>query len=310
MTRFLIIRLIQTFIALVGIMVLVFFLVRASGNPIDLLRSSTSTPEQIENLQKQLGLDKSYAEQFWIFVSGMAKGDMGRSLLKMRSVNGMVADALPNTLKIALPSFVIGMLLATALGILAAVRRDSIWDNGVKFLAILGQALPGFWVGIMAMLLFTVNWKILPVPLPTGTNQLPYFILPVGTMIFFMLPGMMRLVRSSMLDVLDSEYIKLARIKGLPERVVIWKHALRNALIAPVTTMGMIFAMMIQGAVITENIFNWPGMGRLIIEATIARDFPVVQSITILVAVMVLGMNLLVDISYAYIDPQIRYEKS
>jgi peptide/nickel transport system permease protein len=159
-------------------------------------------------------------------------------------------------------------------------------------------------------LLFTVNWKILPVPVPTGTNQLPYFVLPVGTMMFFMLPGMMRLVRSSMLDVLDSEYIKLARIKGLPERVIIWKHALRNALIAPVTTMGMIFAMLIQGAVITENIFNWPGMGRLIIEATIARDFTVVQSITILVAIMVLGMNLLVDISYAYIDPQIRYEKS
>ena len=222
----------------------------------------------------------------------------------------MVASALPNTLKIGLPAFILGMLIAVALGILAAVRRDSIWDNGVKFLAILGQALPGFWVGIMAMLLFTVNWKILPVPLPTGTDQLLYFILPVGTMMFFLLPGMMRLVRSSMLDVLDSEYIKLARIKGLPERVVIWKHALRNALIAPLTTAGMIFAMLIQGAVITENIFNWPGMGRLIIEATIARDFPVVQSITILVAVMVLGMNLLVDISYAYVDPQIRYEKS
>ncbi len=310
MTRFIIIRLIQTVIALFGIMVLVFFLVRASGNPIDLLRSSTSTPEQIEALQKQLGLDKSYAEQFWIFISGLARGDMGDSLLKMRSVNDMVGDALPNTLKIGLPAFFIGMLLATALGILAAVRRDSIWDNGVKFLAILGQALPGFWVGIMAMLIFTVNWKILPTPIPTGTNQLPYFVLPVGTMMFFLLPGMMRLVRSSMLDVLDSEYIKLARIKGLPERVVIWKHALRNALIAPLTTAGMIFAMLIQGAVITENIFNWPGMGRLIIEATIARDFTVVQSITILVAVMVLGMNLLVDISYAYVDPQIRYEKS
>jgi len=310
MTRFIIIRLIQTVIALFGIMVLVFFLVRASGNPIDLLRSSTSTPEQIENLQKQLGLDKSYAEQFWIFVSGMARGDMGDSLLKMRSVNGMVGDALPNTLKIALPAFIIGILLATALGILAATRRDSIWDNGVKFVAILGQALPGFWVGIMAMLIFTVYWRILPVPVPTGTNQLSYFVLPVGTMVFFLLPGMMRLVRSGMLDVLDSEYIKLARIKGLPERVIVWKHAFRNAMIAPLTTAGIMFALMVQGAVITENIFNWPGMGRLIIEATVARDFPVVQSITILIATMVLGMNLLVDISYAYVDPQIRYEKS
>jgi len=129
-------------------------------------------------------------------------------------------------------------------------------------------------------------------------------------MVFFLLPGMMRLVRSSMLDVLDSEYIKLARIKGLPERIVIWKHALRNALIAPLTTAGMIFASLITGAVITENVFNWPGMGRLIVEATYARDFPVVQAVTILIAIIVLGMNLLVDITYAYVDPQIRYQNS
>jgi peptide/nickel transport system permease protein len=129
-------------------------------------------------------------------------------------------------------------------------------------------------------------------------------------MVFFMLPGMMRLVRSSMLDVLDSEYVKLARIKGLSERVVIWKHALRNALISPLTTAGMLFAGMVGGAVITENIFNWPGMGRLAISSTMARDFPVVQTITILVAIMVLAMNLIVDITYAYVDPQIRYTKS
>jgi peptide/nickel transport system permease protein len=136
------------------------------------------------------------------------------------------------------------------------------------------------------------------------------YVLPVGTMVFFILPGMMRLVRSSMLDVLDSEYIKMARIKGLPEWMVIWKHALRNALITPLTVAGMIFAMLITGAVITETIFNWPGMGRLLIEGTFARDFPVVQAITIVTAVFVLGINLLVDISYAYIDPQIRYQKT
>jgi len=307
MTRFILIRLLQTVIALIGIAVLIFVLVRASGNPIDLLRSATSTPEQIENLQKQLGLDKSNWEQFVIFMTDLAQGDLGESLLKRRPVRDMIGESLPNTLKLTVPSFIISMILATALGVFAATRRDSFLDNGVKFLAILGQALPGFWLAIMAMMLFSVVWGILPT---AGMGGPAHYVLPVGTMAFFMLPGMMRLVRSGMLDVLDSEYIKLARIKGLPEKIVIWKHAFRNALIAPLTTAGMIMAGLVMGAVITENIFNWPGMGRMMLEATYARDFPVVQSITLIIAVLVLGMNLLVDISYAYVDPQIKYQKS
>jgi peptide/nickel transport system permease protein len=307
MTRFIIIRILQAIVALIGITVLVFFLVRASGDPVNLIITPTSTPEEIAHLKQQLGLDKSYAEQFWIFITDLFKGDFGDSIIKRRPVIEMIGDALPNTLKLGLPSFFIGMLLAVLLGVLAATRRDSIFDAGVKFLAVLGQALPGFWVAIMAMLVFSVYWPVLP---PAGMGSLSNYVLPVATMVFFLLPGMMRLVRSSMLDVLDSEYIKLARIKGLPERIVIWKHALRNALIAPLTTAGMIFASLITGAVITENVFNWPGMGRLIVEATYARDFPVVQAVTILIAIIVLGMNLLVDITYAYVDPQIRYQNS
>jgi peptide/nickel transport system permease protein len=234
-------------------------------------------------------------------------GDLGESLVRERHVIDMIKESLPNTLKLIIPSFIITMLLAFILGIMAATYRDSLWDNGVKFLAVLGQALPGFWVAIMAVLIFSVDLRWLPV---AGMSTLPNYVLPVGTMVFFILPGMMRLVRSSMLDVLDSEYIKMARIKGLPERAVIWKHALRNALITPLTVAGMIFAMLITGAVITETIFNWPGMGRLLIEGTFARDFPVVQAITIVTAVFVLGINLLVDISYAYVDPQIRYQKT
>lgn len=307
MIRFIVFRLLQTIVALIGITVLVFFLVRASGDPINLIITPTSTPAEIENLKHQLGLDKSYAEQFWIFITDLPRGDFGDSIIKRRPVIQMIGEALPNTVKLAIPAFILGMALALALGVLAATKRDSIFDNGIKFIAVLGQALPGFWVAIVAMLIFSVYWRLLPA---AGMDSPANYVLPVGTMIFFLLPGMMRLVRSSMLDVLDSEYIKLARIKGLPERMVIWKHALRNALIAPLTVAGMIFATLIAGAVITESIFNWPGMGRLIIEATYARDFPVVQGVTILVAVMVLGMNLLVDITYAYIDPQIRFEKS
>jgi peptide/nickel transport system permease protein len=307
MTRFIIIRLLQAFVALIGITVMVFFLVRASGDPMSLLANPNMTREQYSAIKERLGLDKSWSEQFLIYMKDISQGDLGESLVRERPVIDMIRESLPNTLRLIIPSFFIAMLLAFILGIMAATYRDSLWDNGVKFLAVLGQALPGFWVGIMAVLIFSVHLRWLPV---AGMSTLANYVLPVGTMVFFILPGMMRLVRSSMLDVLDSEYIKMARIKGLPERLVIWKHALRNAVITPLTVSGMIFVMLITGAVITEIIFNWPGMGRLLIEGTFARDFPVVQAITIVTAVFVLGINLLVDISYAYIDPQIRYQKT
>lgn len=307
MTRYVIIRILQALIALIGIIILVFILVRLSGDPMDLIRTPTSTEEEIARLKEYFGLDKSYPEQLWIYLSSLFRGDFGTSIIKRQPVIDMIKAALPNTIKMGLPSFIIAMSLALVLGVLAATKRDSLLDNGVKLLAVLGQALPGFWVAVMLVLLLSVKFRLLPV---AGMGTLKHYVLPVGTMVFFMLPGMMRLVRSSMLDVLDSEYIKLARIKGLPDRKIIWKHALRNALIAPLTSAGMLFASLITGAVITEIIFNWPGMGRLAVEAVQARDFPVVQAITIIVASMVLGMNILVDITYAIVDPQIRFQKS
>jgi peptide/nickel transport system permease protein len=199
------------------------------------------------------------------------------------------------------------MLGALLLGVLGATRRDGFLDNGVKFIAVLGQALPGFWVAIVAVFIFSVTWQLLPT---SGLGGPSHYVLPVLTLAFYLLPGMMRLVRSSMLDVLDSEYIKLARIKGLPERMIIWKHALRNALIAPLTVAGVLFAMLITGAVIIETVFSWPGIGFIVVEGVLARDFPLVQAIVIMVAVFVLAINLLVDITYAYIDPQIRYQRT
>jgi len=307
MTRFIIIRLIQAVIAILGITILVFFLVRAAGDPLDLLKNPNMTEAQFETLKVRLGLDRSYTEQFVVYMGDLAQGDLGTSLLKQRPIVDMIGESLPNTLKLTIPSFVIGMTLAVFLGMMAATRRDSLWDQGVKFIAVLGQALPAFWVAIMAMLIFAVYLKWLPV---AGMDTPAHYVLPIVTMLFFMLPGMMRLVRSNMLDVLDSEYIKLARIKGLPERTVIWKHAFRNALITPLTTLGLLIPQLVLGAVITETIFNWPGMGRMIVESTFARDFTVVQAITIITAIIVLGANLLVDISYAYVDPQIRFQRS
>jgi peptide/nickel transport system permease protein len=307
MGRFILIRILQTIIALLGISILIFLLVRASGDPVDLFRTPTSTPEELANIRVQLGLDKSLPEQYWILMKGLSHGDLGYSYLKKRAVTSMIGAALPNSIRLGGSAFVVGMLVALILGVLAATRRDSWLDNFVKFLAVLGQALPAFWLAIMAIYVFAVVWGILPA---YGTKGIANYVMPVGTLSFFLLPGMMRLVRSSMLDVLDSEYVKLARIKGLPERIVIWKHALRNALIAPLTVAGMIFAQIISGAVIIETVFAWPGIGRLSVDAMIGRDFPIIQGVTLLVAALVLLVNLFIDILYAYVDPQIRYQRT
>ena len=307
MGRFIVVRLVQTVIALVGISLLVFILVRASGDPTMLMRTATSTEEEIANIKVQLGLDKSPPEQYWIFVKGLAQGDLGKSLTKRRPVTTMIGEALPKSLELGISSFIASMLAALLLGVLAAKKRDGILDNGVKFLAILGQGMPPFWVGIMAIFVFSVYFPLLPAG---GTGSLAHFVLPVVTLSFYILPGMMRLIRSCMLDVLDTEYIKLARIKGLSESVIIWKHALRNAVITPLTTAGVLFANLIAGEVIIETVFNWPGIGRLSVEGLIARDFPIVQGVTLMVAGLVLVVNLLVDVLYAYVDPQIRYHRT
>jgi ABC-type dipeptide/oligopeptide/nickel transport system permease component len=307
MARFISIRLLQCVVAFFGILFITFFLLRASGDPAALLASPNFSPEQVQAIRVELGLDKSWGEQLGIYLSKVAHGDLGESLLQKKPVITKIGDALPNTLKLMVPSFVLAMILAFILGVLAATYRDSWWDNIVKFLAVLGQALPGFWVAIMAVLIFSVQLEWLPV---AGMDTPANYILPVSTIVFFTMPGMMRLVRSTMLDVLDSEYIKMARIKGLPERTVIWKHALRNALISPLTIIGMLLPGVVTGAVITEQIFNWPGMGRMLVEATFARDFPVVQAVVIITAILVLGINLLIDISYAWVDPQIRFQRT
>ncbi len=307
MGRFIIIRILQTIVALIGISLLIFILVRLSGDPTNLMRTSTTTEEDIARIRVTLGLDKSEPVQYWIFIKNTARGDLGYSFIKLRPVTEMIADALPNSIRLGVTAFVVGMLVATILGVIAATRRDSWLDNLVKFLAVLGQAMPPFWLAIMSIFVFSVAWNVLPV---AGTAGPANYVLPAGILSFFLLPGMMRLVRSSMLDVLDSEYIKLARIKGLPERTVIWKHALRNALIAPLTVAGMIFGQLIAGAVIIESVFNWPGVGRLVWDGLIARDFPVVQGVILMIAAMILLVNLLVDITYAFVDPQIRYQST
>jgi len=304
MGRFIVIRFIQSIVALMGISLLIFVLVRASGDPTMLMRTSTTTEEDIALIKEQLGLDKSQPEQFLIFAKNLAHFDLGNSLIKRKPVTTMIGESLPNTLRLIVPAFFCGMLVSLILGVLSATRRDSLLDNIVKFIAILGQALPSFWLAILFIFLFSVHWPLLPA---AGTGPLPHYVMPVFILAFFLLPGMMRLVRSSMLDVLDSEYVTLARIKGVRERVIIWRHALRNALIPVVTYLGLKMASFMNGSVVVETVFAWPGVGRLAVEAVMSRDYPVVQGVVIMVCVFLIIINLIVDLVYMLINPQIRH---
>ncbi len=304
MTRFIIIRIFQALLTLIVISMVVFALARASGDPVMLMAPAQASMEDIEALREYLGLDKSIPEQYWIFLKNVVKGDLGESIRTRRPVATIIGERLPYTVQIGLSAIIIGLTTSLILGVTAAVRRGTWIDSLVKFIAILGQALPSFWLAIVALQIFAASLGWLPAG---GIGGPENYVLPILTMSFFMLPIMTRLVRSSMLEVLDSEYIRLARIKGLSEMWVIWKHALRNAIIPLLTAAGITFATIVTGAVIIEMVFAWPGIGRLIAEAVIARDFPVTQAVVLLVAVVVLGVNLVVDILYAYVDPRIRY---
>lgn len=304
MARFIIVRLIQALITLVVISMIVFALARASGDPVMLMAPPMATLEDIEEMKHHLGLDKSVPEQYWIFLKNLSHGDLGESIRNRQAVTTLIGERLPNTASLGLSAIVLGILTSLILGVTAACKFGTWMDGGVKFIAILGQALPSFWLAMMAILIFAVWLGWLPT---SGMGGPANYILPVLTLSFFMLPIMTRLIRSSMLEVLDSEYIKLARIKGLAETLVIWKHALRNAIIPLLTAAGITFGTIVTGAVIIETVFAWPGIGRLMAEAVIGRDFPVIQGSVLLVAVVVLMVNLLVDITYAYVDPRIRY---
>jgi len=302
--RYLGMRLFQIVIALLIISIIVFVLVRLSGDPARLLAPPDASKEEYEAIRHNLGLDKAIFLQFVNFFSLLVRGDFGTSFRWHAPALELVLGRFPATLTLACAGFLISVVIGFPLGIVAAVRKGSIWDTLARILATLGQSIPVFWVGIMLILTFSVDLRILPV---SGRGGLKHLILPAVTLSSFSVSALVRLTRSSMLDVLGSEYVKMARIKGVPEILVIMKHALRNALIPLVTIAGMQLAALLTGAIVTEVVFAWPGIGRLSVEAVIARDFPVVQAAVFIFAVTYLTMNLIVDMLYCYIDPRIRY---
>jgi peptide/nickel transport system permease protein len=304
MQKYIIRRFFQSLLALLALSMLIFLMSRLTGDPTMLMLPDDATSEDIAQLRHAFGLDKPLPVQYWVFISKAVQGDFGRSIKGQMPVIDMIKERLPNSLKLGAVALGIAVLLAFPLGVIAAVHKGTALDTMANIIAVLGQSLPQFWVGIVLIQIFAVHLRWLPV---AGVGGWSHYVLPAFTLGWFVVAGMMRLLRSSMLDVMDSEFIKLARIKGVAEPAVIWKHALRNALI-PVLTFGAIYlAILVTGAILVETVFAWPGIGQLIYQGIVFRDFPVVQAVVLLTAGIVITINLLVDITYAYVDPRIRY---
>jgi peptide/nickel transport system permease protein len=305
MQRYIVRRLLQAVITLFFVSVIVFILGRLTGDPVALLLTEYSTEEDKILITKKLGLDKPLTEQYAIFIGNALRGDLGRSIRGERApALELVLERLPATVKLAAIAVLVSFLIGLPLGVMTAVKKGSFLDTMLRILALLGQAAPVFWLGIVAMYVFSVQLGWLPT---SGYGKPEQFVLPVFTMSCFMVAAFLRLTRSGMSEALDSEYIKLARIKGVSETVVIWKHALRNSLIPVITYMGTIFGRMVTGTVVVETVFAWPGIGRLAFESVMLRDFPVLQAVVLFMAAAFLSINLIVDVLYAYIDPRIRY---
>jgi peptide/nickel transport system permease protein len=306
MQRYIARRVLHSVLAIWVMSLIVFSLARVSGNPLDVMLPLEAGPEEYERVSKHWGLDQPLYIQYAIFLSKAVRGDFGTSWKwHGHSAMGLVWQRLPATLELAGFALAISVLIALPIGVMAAVMKGTGWDSVAKIIALLGQSLPAFWLGIVLMWVFAVNLGWFPT---SGRGGLQYMILPAITLGWFQVAAIMRLVRSSMLDVLDSEFVKLSRIKGLAEWKVIWKHCLRNAAIAPLTFFAIIAGVLMTGAVVTESVFSWPGTGLLVVDAVRARDFQVVQAVVIVFAGIFILTNLLVDILYAYLDPRIRYQ--
>ena len=243
-------------------------------------------------------------EQYWVFLKGLLRGDLGTSITESKPAREVIQRRFMPTLRLGIAAFALSVVVGVPLGILSAVKRGSILDQIGKLVALIGQSAPSFWLGIMLIFFFAVWLKWVP---PSGDEEWNSIFLPAITMGWFLVAANMRLVRSAMLDVLDAEYIKLARAKGVPSTSVIWKHAFRNAMIPPLTFAGVTLGSLVTGSVTTELVFAWPGLGLLAIRSTLLSDYPVLQGVVIIFTLLYVAAAFLVDVLYAYIDPRIRY---
>jgi peptide/nickel transport system permease protein len=302
--RYIVGRVVQAIVSMVVVSIIVFGLVRLSGDPIQIMMPAEATQADIELMRNALGLDRPWAVQYGRFVTRVLHGDLGKSVRFRRPALDLIAERYAATLELGGLAVLVVIALAIPVGVYAAVRRGSALDYTARAFAALGQAVPPFWLGLVLVLIFGVMLHVLPT---SGRGTPLHVLLPGITLGWFAVAGLMRLTRSSMLDVLGSEYVKLARIKGLPERQVVWKHAFKNAALPVVTFAALLFVALLNGSIIVETVFSWPGLGLLVMEAVDSRDYPIVQAVVLFLSAMYIGVNLLVDVLYAYLNPKIRY---
>ena len=304
MQRFLIRRALIAVVIIWLVSVIIFAMSRAAGDPRHVFLDDYATQEDWEHLSAGLGLDKPYYQQYFIFLGKAVRGDLGDSIQQDRAVMEIIWERLPATFQLGLTSFFFSVIIGFPLGVLSAVRRNSLLDTVAKATALVGQSAPVFWLGLMLMFFFAVTLDVLP---PYGRQEATSIILPAVTLGWFFVAANLRLIRSAMLDVLDSEYIKLARAKGVSPRNIIWKHGLRNALIPAITYAGVTLGGLVTGSVVVETVFAWPGLGQLAIQSLFGNDYPLLQGVVIVFTLMYVMASLLVDVLYSYVDPRIRY---
>src|SRR6266545_2770839 len=306
MRKYIMRRLGYSVVSLVLLSLTIFFFVRVTGDPAVLLVEPGASKADLDQIRQQFGLDRPLFVQYGHFVSALVRGDFGQSFYYRTPVLELYLSRLPNSLMLAAAAMALSLLIGIPSGILAAVNVNGWWDRIGKIFSLLGLSLPSFWVGLVMILFFSVYLGWLP---SSGAGTISHMIMPAFALGWFFAAAHMRMTRSSMLEVMGSEYVKLARLKGLPERMVITKHAFKNALIPVLTLAGINLVIMVNVAVVVETVFAWPGIGRLLYEGIAFRDFPIVQATVLIGGAMIVIVNFLVDILYAVIDPRIRYER-
>ncbi len=296
-------QLIQLVVVVIGISILSFAILHVIGDPVLLLLPQNAGKEEFERYRRLLGLDQPLYIQYWKFASRAAQGDFGKSWYGDVPAFGLVLQRMPPTIYLTFAGLGVALLIALPLGIVAALRRHSFVDNLCTALAVAGQAMPIFWLGIMLIIIFAVRLRALPA---SGYGTWQHFVMPAFTLGAFLAPITMRLVRAGVIEIMNMEYIKTARAKGVAERVVVVKHAFRNACIPVITVLGLQFGQLLGGAVVTETVFAWPGVATLTVESIRNQDFPVVQCAVVLLALIIVVVNLCVDVIVGFIDPRIR----
>ena len=305
MQRFLMRRFLMIIVTLIAVSMIIFIMARVTGDPRVLLLDENASREQWERMGVELGLDKPYNHQYSLFMKDVLRGDFGESIKLQEPVMTAIAGRIWPTVQLGGGAFLLALVVGIPLGVLSAVMRGTAVDQLGRVIAMVGQAAPSFWLGIMFMFFFAVKLGWVP---PSGREGWNSIILPMVTLAWGgFLAGSLRLMRSAMLDVMDSEYIKLAKAKGVSTRSLIWKHAFRNALIPPLTLAGVSMPAILTGSITTELVFAWPGMGQLAIQALYTSDYPLLQGLTIVFTLGYVGVALAVDVLYAYIDPRIRF---